>query len=291
MPNDTPLRALLATGRISNLPTVWSHVLVAHLLTQQALGVHFYLTAFIASLLYVAGCFLGDALDAGFDATHRPSRPIPSGILSKKAVLLKATALFTTTLLFTLLFTPSSPHASQRPIYYAALFITVIAYSFFHKKIPALALPLIALCRACLIFYAAGRLSPLITLYALASALYTIGFALVARQESSPSKITFANLLFPTMLLIPLLSQLSLLSLTNAPSHPTIWLGLIPIFAWLIYSFAQLTTNKARFVSFCLAGFCLLDLVFVVHASPARSLNCLGLFICALGLQHNTPAT
>ena len=83
------ISAILATGRISNLPTVWSNLLVAFLfagsLTTANLTL-FALACLSASLLYVGGCFLGDAIDVEFDLTHKPERPIPSGILERKSV-------------------------------------------------------------------------------------------------------------------------------------------------------------------------------------------------------------
>lgn len=102
-------KALLATGRVANLPTVWSNVLVAFGL---ALSVDklpdaitgtftetsypcFETTAFIlgiiiASLLYVGGCMLGDYKDISFDRENRPNRPLPQGVLSGRLVFIIA---------------------------------------------------------------------------------------------------------------------------------------------------------------------------------------------------------
>ena len=98
------LSALLASGRIANLPTVWSNVLVAFWLSSSLIPLHqssdyddgtrllaLLITILAASMIYVGGCLLGDAVDAEFDQKHRPQRPIPSGILS--AVYVKLVAL------------------------------------------------------------------------------------------------------------------------------------------------------------------------------------------------------
>lgn len=74
------LTLALRLGRISNLPTVWTNVLVGVLLTGAALGdARLPLLMLALSLFYVGGMFLNDAFDREFDAQHRPDRPIPSG--------------------------------------------------------------------------------------------------------------------------------------------------------------------------------------------------------------------
>lgn len=107
-------QALLATGRIANLPTVWSNVIVGFylifFLSDSVNGPsHDYgftnsknhiapwliaFTLFSASCLYVAGCMLGDYKDSQFDAIHRPNRPIPRGIISGRLVASLAAILF-----------------------------------------------------------------------------------------------------------------------------------------------------------------------------------------------------
>ena len=74
------LRLALQLGRISNLPTVWSNVLVGALLGGATLDdARLPLLMAAMSLFYVGGMFLNDAFDRTFDARHRPERPIPSG--------------------------------------------------------------------------------------------------------------------------------------------------------------------------------------------------------------------
>jgi 4-hydroxybenzoate polyprenyltransferase len=80
------LRTLLVLGRVSNLPTVWSNCLAGWWLGG---GGNFGKLApllFGASALYIGGRFLNDAFDAEFDRQRRPSRPIPSGMISLTAV-------------------------------------------------------------------------------------------------------------------------------------------------------------------------------------------------------------
>jgi 4-hydroxybenzoate polyprenyltransferase len=103
------LRAWLVLSRGSNLPTVWSSVLVGWLaaiyLDGMSDSLYFGLARMdfsrpasapiffwpLAALLlaisaiYVGGMILNDFFDAAWDAQHRPARPIPSGAVSRKA--------------------------------------------------------------------------------------------------------------------------------------------------------------------------------------------------------------
>jgi len=73
-------RSYLLLARVSNLPTVWTNVLAGLVVSGAAVQLSRFLwLAFGVSLLYVAGMFLNDAFDAGFDTLARPERPLPSG--------------------------------------------------------------------------------------------------------------------------------------------------------------------------------------------------------------------
>lgn len=82
---STP-QALLALGRVSHLPTVWSNCLAGWWLggagTRQSLP----LLLAGTSCLYLGGAFLNDAFDAEYDRQYRRTRPIPSGAISTEAV-------------------------------------------------------------------------------------------------------------------------------------------------------------------------------------------------------------
>ena len=80
------LRTLLVLGRVSNLPTVWSNCLAGWWLGGGGNFGKLPLLLFGASALYIGGRFLNDAFDAEFDRQRRPSRPIPSGMISLTAV-------------------------------------------------------------------------------------------------------------------------------------------------------------------------------------------------------------
>ena len=81
------LRAYTELLRISNLPTVFSNVLVGAALGVSGAEIPWEITAHCAVavlFLYLAGVACNDAVDAEWDAAARPERPIPSGRLSQR---------------------------------------------------------------------------------------------------------------------------------------------------------------------------------------------------------------
>ena len=108
------LLALLATGRVANIPTVATHVGVGFLLywfkeglpagidslSEMEMGlpilVILSIIASLGGMFYVGGCLLGDAADASFDTEHRPERPIPQGTLSARGVAVTGSLLIGT---------------------------------------------------------------------------------------------------------------------------------------------------------------------------------------------------
>src|ERR1700722_7791443 len=86
LPQPSKLRTLLILGRVSNLPTVWSNCLAGWWLAGGGSRPALLCVSISASFLYLGGMFLNDAFDAGFDRNHRPTRPIPSGVITEREV-------------------------------------------------------------------------------------------------------------------------------------------------------------------------------------------------------------
>src|SRR5262245_15143087 len=77
----------LQLGRVSNLPTIWSNVLVGRVLAGgQPWRPATLLVMLAVSLLYVGGMYLNDAFDRDIDARERPTRPIPAGLVAANTV-------------------------------------------------------------------------------------------------------------------------------------------------------------------------------------------------------------
>ncbi|MGY3439871.1 MULTISPECIES: UbiA family prenyltransferase [unclassified Marinovum] len=80
------LDVALRLGRVSNLPTVWSNTLAGAVLAGAALDLRLVWAALALSAFYIAGMWLNDAFDAEADKTLAPTRPIPAGEISRRAV-------------------------------------------------------------------------------------------------------------------------------------------------------------------------------------------------------------
>ncbi|MDE0889628.1 MAG: UbiA family prenyltransferase [Phycisphaerales bacterium] len=85
------MRAWLELFRISNLPTVWTNVLVGMCIPlTMAYGVDpalpmitMIITLVAVSCLYTSGMILNDVFDVAIDRLERPSRPIPSDRITR----------------------------------------------------------------------------------------------------------------------------------------------------------------------------------------------------------------
>lgn len=86
--------ALFQLGRISNLPTAWTNTCVALVVCQYEFPITILASLCIAiSLFYLAGMFLNDAFDYQFDLIQCAGRPIPSGKIKRRTVLLYSLAM------------------------------------------------------------------------------------------------------------------------------------------------------------------------------------------------------
>ena len=312
MPGPAPqrLQALLATGRVANVPTVISSVLVAVALTHPqgdlfgpdglgAAGLTGLLLALLAGVLfYVGGCFLGDAVDARYDTQHRPDRPIPQGVLSAPGIFVSAFLLLGLAWLIgcLLLGGVTLPQVLTSTLLAGA----IIAYAQLHKRLGPWAPVLMAGCRFLLVIWAGGALGPLplkellntpLLPYGVAVFLYVLLLSIVARHESRPNPI-LPSLPLRLLFLLPPVLLAGL-----AAGHPDpMRLGLLALAAltflgWSILGLRVLKHSVPTFVSRALAGLCLVDACFAALAGWQLTVLCLGLFLLALLLQRFAPAT
>ncbi|HEX5399985.1 MAG TPA: UbiA family prenyltransferase [Verrucomicrobiae bacterium] len=80
------LQTLLVLGRVSCLPTIWSNCVAGWWLGGGGNFGRLTLLLIGITALYTGGAILNDAFDADFDRQHRPNRPIPGGVMTRKAV-------------------------------------------------------------------------------------------------------------------------------------------------------------------------------------------------------------
>jgi len=192
------LKGYLELCRVSNLPTVWTNVLCAFLLSGSIFSwPGFLLPAIALSCYYLAGMCLNDICDATHDCVHRPSRPIPSGRVSRHGALLLTVVLFAggSALLLTV---------PYRQTYYAAilLIIVIISYDLRHKQNP-FSVILMASCRflvfAVTALSVSGSIAPAVMLAGSLQFAYVVCISLIARYENNRTT-PFAFQVIPLML-------------------------------------------------------------------------------------------
>jgi 4-hydroxybenzoate polyprenyltransferase len=178
------VRAYAELFRISNLPTVVSNTAVGVALGCAGADIPLEAAgpcAIAILFLYLAGVASNDAIDADWDATERPERPIPSGRLSLAQAYRAALSAFGLGL------------AVLASIGFTALAVGVVLvavitlYNMFHKRFAA-SIVFVGAARGLVYLTAAtavgGALdAPKPMWFMVTIAMYTIIFTLVARSE------------------------------------------------------------------------------------------------------------
>jgi 4-hydroxybenzoate polyprenyltransferase len=204
LPRHSRLKPYLALCRVSNLPTVWTNVLAASLLSGASVTPRsFLLLAFSLSCFYLAGMVLNDLFDCEFDRAFRPTRPIPRGDVSEREALMLTVALSFAGL-GALAFAPDL----RGGLAALGLLAVIIAYDYHHKENPFSVL-LMAGCRFLVFavagFALAGKTAGPLLVAGGAQFLYIVALSLFARYDNNRK----TPLPFPSMPL--LLAGISLL--------------------------------------------------------------------------------
>jgi 4-hydroxybenzoate polyprenyltransferase len=300
---------LLALGRISNLPTVWTNCAAAWIVNAHASpgirempatsenlilvweGLGWLILG--ASLLYVGGCTLNDAFDQEFDKRHNPTRPIPSGSITPNIVWIAGITEIVSGAVILL------EPAGASWIWVAALALCILVYDAVHKKWSG-SVWLMGSCRFFLWLCAASaareEIAPLTWLWSGTIACYVVGISLYARSEATssgnasrlPLPLLFGPVLLALMYLVDWnnLSPLRQLAVNVA--------GLLV--AWIVYTAVmEMRTGKkgciGRGVSRLLAGIAACDATAAGLVSPTLAYACLACIPVALLLQKKFAAT
>ncbi len=302
------IRHLFTLARISNLPTVWSNVIAAWLIGGGTL-LSPVLAAVMAgaSLIYAAGCTLNDALDARWDAQHRPDRVIPSGGMSLRAVWLAGVLEMLAGLACIIAAAPGTVLSAL------TLAACILLYDSWHKQSP-LSVIIMGACRWLLYAVAgaaAGNILPAMAGGAVVW-LYIIVLSLIARGEATRAEHTprsrWLILLIPVSLVILAAvahgsGSLQIPSWDNLPSSASRWrywlLLLSPALAFGLMAAILVTTLLPRpvkpgpAVNLMLASIPLLDgcvLAALTGWHPALALSVAG-FLLARAMQRWFSAT
>jgi hypothetical protein len=287
-------RAWLHLGRVSNLPTVWTNALAAMLLAADhfepraglLLGVAF-------SLFYVGGMFLNDAFDRHVDATERPNRPIPSGILGAGEVFAAGFGLLGLGMLLVAVSATWSGRGSPflAVVGSAALAGAIVLYNVWHKGNP-LSPVLMGACRVLVYVTAAvavaGRVDPPVLVAAGLLLAYVMGLTYVAKQEN----LTEFHNMWP---LVPLLVPFGITARAalERPAAAILWLFFL---VWVARSVFRLRSKGRgvipRIVVSLIAAVSLLDALVVTTAGWNLAGPCLAIgFVLTLFLQRYVSGT
>jgi 4-hydroxybenzoate polyprenyltransferase len=284
----------LRLGRVSNLPTVWTNTATGIVLAGGAVGSPATLPLLVAlSLFYVGGMYLNDAFDARIDAIERPERPIPSRVISARAVFAAGFAMLALGL--GLLVWTGYGLAAGTGIWPGlaglALGGAIVLYDWYHKDNP-LSPALMGLCRV-LVYLTAGLAfaappPAILWLAALLLLCYLIGLTYVAKQENLGEVRNLWPLLF---LAAPLIYALlsATVSLTSGVLFVlfAIWVG---VALWFLRR--RQPGDVPRAVVSLIAGIALLDAVLIAAAgAPGVAWLAVGGFVLTLGLQRLVPGT
>jgi 4-hydroxybenzoate polyprenyltransferase len=192
------IKPFLDLCRISNLPTVWTNVLAAVVVSGEPFSwPTFLILSSSISLFYSGGMCLNDLFDVEIDQVHKPFRPIPSRRISTKEAMLFTIVLFAVALSL-LLFVPY-----QRAVYAGLLLLGfIIAYDRIHKQTP-FSVFLMAACRLMVFVVSAmaiaGTVGRPVLVGGFAQFAYILFLSLVARYENW-IKTKFSFPLIPVML-------------------------------------------------------------------------------------------
>ncbi len=219
------LRALLELLRLPNLFTVPGDILVGWYCVSQSGNVPWW--GIGASLcLYSAGLLFNDFFDATIDTAERPTRPIPSGRISRRTVGVLATMLM-------LLGIGLAGKAWWMATILAAL---ILAYDGGLKKFPFVGIFTMGCCRGANILLGASYAgftalcTPNVLLAAGFFTLYILLVSYIARQETQrPYLPSFVSLLIRLLIPLQCLAYLLLASQERSTitlaTFPLLWLG------------------------------------------------------------------
>jgi len=280
--------------RISYLLAVWSNVLVGVVLAGGELtDPRLVLLLLALSLFYVGGMFLNDAFDHGFDAKHRPERPIPSGQVSAREVFIAGFGLLALGMAGVMLASRGQTGVPSWPAFASsvALAAAIVYYDAHHKDNPLSPL-IMGLCRVLVVLTAALTLTstlPTVVLVAAVALLcHLIGLTYIAKQEHLDRIGSLWPLCF---LALPVAYGLAL-----SLSTPAVWPALALYVCVLVYSLYLLRRrgrgDVPRAVVTLIAGMSVLDSMMLAGSGHfIAALVAVAAFLLTLALQRWVSGT
>lgn len=280
------LAAWAQLARISNLPTTITNVLVGMSIAgaswESDWGVMLAVMGAVA-LLYIGGMIFNDVCDHEIDAVERPSRPIPSGRISRnRAKKMVVTCMFAAIVILML--------AGGGPALISGLGLVavIVAYDVVHQRTGASVI-LMGLCRGMVYIVASSAVAwPLVDIGMLATAagvmtVFTVLLSWVARyevqQDAMPGHTRVVAWLIPIIVLVPICA----VAMSRVVNPATMVLSALLVVGWLTRSAIMVSQRPARPVHAVmgwLAGMCLIDMM--VLAALDRPFDAMFAFIMFL---------
>ena len=275
--------AWLQLARISNTPTVVSNTVAGAVLASTAAeAATVALVAAAMALFYTAGMILNDVLDYEVDRVQRPERPLPSGVVSRRAAVTAVAALFAAGEALLLVAGWEAALAGL------GLIALIVLYDAWHKG-NALSPVLMGGCRALVYVVAALAVTASVALEVWTAALvlliYIVGLTQVAKAEGGG-----------------LLAAWPLAAVLAAIGYwvgwvDSLWMVLLLVaFAAWVWRALWLVRGPRRIgegVVSLIAGVSLFDALAVTSAggSVAAVAVCIACFLVTIGLQTKIAGT
>jgi UbiA prenyltransferase family len=278
---------LLKLGRVSNLPTVWTNVLVGAVLAGGDWQHRQLVIMLVAmSLYYVGGMYLNDYFDRAIDNRERPDRPIPSKLIAASTVATIGYGLIGAGTVATALMGPTAVLLA------ALLAISIVTYNFYHKG-NRFAPVVMGVCRA-LVYCAtaaalSGAVSTSLIVWGVAIAAYVAGLTYAARQESLD---TVGNLWPLALLSAPILVAAG--AFRQGTGALAIYLLLLSCTVAAVYLLARRPSpgSVSRAVGWLIAGISLCDAAMLASVDAITpALWAVGGFLLTLFAQRYVSGT
>jgi 4-hydroxybenzoate polyprenyltransferase len=289
-------RALAASLRLANLPSVLSNVAVGAAFSGQAGEAGFW-TRMVAAgsagvLLCAAGNLLNDFKDVSWDRVHRPERALPQGLFPPAAYLIAGLLMLIAAGWISV---SLGAHAA---ILWLVILLALVAYTWLHKS-AAWTVALVALCRGLLPLLGFAAMKPETPLLAsapllagLALFLHVIGLSFAARRETHLAKErTITGFILIIAAAMAAASSCGFLPAVAVAAAISCYL------AWCAHAHQRFALSNKSGVSALLAGIALVDLIPLSGLAAAGNVPLPFLafpvltFLLALILQRLASAT
>ncbi len=284
------LKPYLQLVRIPGIFTAFSNILLGFFVSQETNIDWFSLGPLLLSsgFLYMAGMILNDYFDYETDKNERPTRPLPSGQISKKKALVLGTMF--------LIFANISLSLVEIQSLFLSLMMTglILGYNIKAKKIPLLGISNLASIRFLNVILGATAvsLSLEIVLIAIPIAIFVAAISVLGRTETifTTKKTTIPN----TLLILATITYIAVISLNTAKYEHLIFLGLFIVAVFLptfIYKEKTITSIQKK-VTFQLLALVILDATLLSAFSEiSYAILCLSLYIPAYAIAHKMYLT